>query len=116
MSGTASNYDVKKLMTGQVIAALASVMAGVAAGPFIVSNLKASIPFIAICLFYGIMMFASSYVEEEQHFWYWTTTGWLFLLSIKKYGSVNLGSRCKTNNFLVYVANLVNFGCLLSAP
>ncbi|KAK8902695.1 hypothetical protein QC760_009184 [Botrytis cinerea] len=83
MSGTASNYDVKKLMTGQVIAALASVMAGVAAGPFIVSNLKASIPFIAICLFYGIMMFASSYVEEEQHFWYWTTTGWLFLLSIK---------------------------------
>ncbi|KAF7886705.1 uncharacterized protein EAF02_003352 [Botrytis sinoallii] len=83
MSGTASNYDVKKLITGQVIAALASVMAGVAAGPFIMNNLKASIPFIATCLSYGIMMFASSYVEEEQHFWYWTTTGWLFLLSIK---------------------------------
>ncbi|TGO49685.1 hypothetical protein BOTNAR_0421g00080 [Botryotinia narcissicola] len=83
MSGTASNYDVKKLITGQVIAALASVMAGVAAGPFILNNLKASIPFIVTCLSYGIMMFASSYVEEEQHFWYWTTTGWLFLLSIK---------------------------------
>ncbi|KAF7944462.1 hypothetical protein EAE96_010853 [Botrytis aclada] len=83
MSGTASNYDVKKLVTGQAIAALASFMAGVAAGPFILNNLKASIPFMATCLSYGIMMFASSYVEEEQHFWYWTTTWWLFLLPIK---------------------------------
>ncbi|QSZ37854.1 hypothetical protein DSL72_008954 [Monilinia vaccinii-corymbosi] len=83
MSGTASNYDIKKLITGQVIAALALVMAVVTAGPFIVNYLKASIPFIAICLSYGVMMFASSYVEEEQHFWYWTTTGWLFLLSVK---------------------------------
>ncbi|KAF7889213.1 hypothetical protein EAF00_009513 [Botryotinia globosa] len=83
MSGTASNYDVRKLITGQVIATLASVMAGVVAGPLILNNIKASIPFIATCLSYGIMMFASSFVEEEQHFWYWTTTGWLFLLSIK---------------------------------
>ncbi|ESZ94512.1 hypothetical protein SBOR_5092 [Sclerotinia borealis F-4128] len=83
MSGTASNYDVKKLITGQVVAALALVMVAVAARPFIVNHFKAGIPFIAICLSYGIMMFASSYVEEEQHFWYWTTTGWLFLLSIK---------------------------------
>lgn len=28
-------------------------------------------------------MFASSYVEEEQHFWYWAATGWLALLAIK---------------------------------
>ncbi|KAB8291825.1 hypothetical protein EYC80_006608 [Monilinia laxa] len=83
MSSTASNYDLEKLITGQVIAALALVMTSVTAGPFIVKHLKASIPFIGICLLYGIMMFASSYVEEEQHFWYWTTTGWLFLLSIK---------------------------------
>ncbi|KAA8563673.1 hypothetical protein MFRU_052g00500 [Monilinia fructicola] len=83
MSSTASNYDLKKLITGQVIAAIALVMTSVTAGPFIVKHLKASIPFIGICLLYGIMMFASSYVEEEQNFWYWTTTGWLFLLSIK---------------------------------
>ncbi|APA15371.1 hypothetical protein sscle_14g101410 [Sclerotinia sclerotiorum 1980 UF-70] len=83
MNGTASNYDVKKLVGGQIIAALAFVMAAVAAGPFVANHLKSCIPFIAICLTYGIMMFASSYVEEEQHFWYWTTTGWLFLLSIK---------------------------------
>ncbi|RAL60872.1 hypothetical protein DID88_010196 [Monilinia fructigena] len=68
MSSTASNYDLKKLIIGQVIAAIALAMTSVIAGPFIVKHLKASIPFIGICLLYGIMMFASSYVEEEQHF------------------------------------------------
>ncbi|KAI9641559.1 major facilitator super transporter protein [Ciborinia camelliae] len=83
MSGTASDYDVKKLITGQSFAALTLVMAAVAAGPFILDHFKASIPLLAISLLYGIMMFATSYVEEEQHFWYWTSTGWLFLLSVK---------------------------------
>lgn len=84
MSGTASNYDVKKLIIGQIIATIALLMAAVAVGPFLVKTFKGSIPFMAICLSYGTMMFASSYVEEEQHFWYWTTTGWLFLLAIKE--------------------------------
>jgi hypothetical protein len=26
------------------------------------------------------MMFASSFVEEEQHFWYWSASGWLAYL------------------------------------
>ena len=30
-------------------------------------------------------MFASSYVEEEQHFWYWTSSAWLGWLFIRKY-------------------------------
>lgn len=87
MSGTASNYDVKKLINGQVIAALALVIAAVVAGPFVAGHFKASLPFIVICLSYGVMMFASSYVEEEQHFWYWTSTAWLFILTVKKYDS-----------------------------
>ena len=32
---------------------------------------------------YGTMMFASSYVEEEHHFWYWASSGWLALLVLK---------------------------------
>ena len=32
---------------------------------------------------YGTMMFASSYVEEEHHFWYWASSGWLALLLLK---------------------------------
>ena len=33
---------------------------------------------------YGAMMFASSYVEEEHHFWYWVLSGWLSLLVLKR--------------------------------
>ncbi|PQE13922.1 gpi ethanolamine phosphate transferase 2 protein [Rutstroemia sp. NJR-2017a BBW] len=82
MSGTASNYDVKKLVKGQAVATLAFVMATAAAWPFFKRSLKATSPFIIVCLLYSIMMFASSYVEEEQHFWYWTSSAWLFVLCV----------------------------------
>jgi ethanolaminephosphotransferase len=84
MSGTASNYDVKMLVTGQAVAALAFVMATAAAWPFFKKSFKATFPFIIVCLLYSIMMFASSYVEEEQHFWYWTSSAWLFLLCVRR--------------------------------
>lgn len=85
MSSTASNYDVKKLYIGAGFAALALISAAFAAGPTIFASFKECYPIIAIGLLYGIMMFASSYVEEEQHFWYWATTGWLALLWIRSY-------------------------------
>jgi hypothetical protein len=28
------------------------------------------------------MMFASSYVEEEHHYWYWVTSGWITYILI----------------------------------
>ena len=83
MSSTASNYDVTKLATGQAVAAIGLFFAGLASGPTIINSWRSSLPFIGISVFYGIMMFASSYVEEEQHFWYWTTTAWLMILWIK---------------------------------
>lgn len=84
MSSTASNYDMTKLISGQVIAAVASVLAFGAAMPTLSRSRKAAVPFILVTLLYGIMMFASSYVEEEHNFWYWAATGWLALLSIKR--------------------------------
>ena len=33
---------------------------------------------------YGIMMFASSYVEEEQHFWYWIASAWIAWQYLKR--------------------------------
>jgi len=83
MSSTASNYDVKKLASGQAVAAISLFFASLAAGPTIANALRTSSPFIGISLLYGLMMFASSYVEEEQHFWYWDTTAWMMLLWIK---------------------------------
>lgn len=83
MSSTASNYDVQKLITGQVVSILALLLGLIAAYSALSKSFKQSLPILLISLLYGIMMFASSYVEEEQHFWYWATSAWLVLLWIK---------------------------------
>ncbi|KAJ5033462.1 uncharacterized protein L3040_008577 [Drepanopeziza brunnea f. sp. 'multigermtubi'] len=83
MSSTASNYDVRKLATGQAVSTLAFVFSTVAANAILAWSFKESVPILLISLLYGIMMFASSYVEEEQHFWYWATAAWLVLLWMK---------------------------------
>lgn len=83
MSSQASNYDLNKLVGGQILSAIATIFALIAAAPILLSSLPYAATFLSITLAYGIMMFASSYVEEEQHFWYWTSTGWLALLAVR---------------------------------
>lgn len=89
MSSTASDYDVSKLVTGQVVAATGLLLASIAVAPTIANSIRNSAPFILITLLYGTMMFASSYVEEEHHFWYWAATAWLMLLWVKGYAISN---------------------------
>ncbi len=84
MSNTASNYNLSRLGIGVVLAALATV-AGIATVSTDLlesqaTGLWTSFVFIA----YGTMMFASSYVEEEQHFWYWASSSWLGWLFLKR--------------------------------
>ncbi|KAK0668660.1 putative GPI ethanolamine phosphate transferase [Cercophora samala] len=74
LSGMASNYDTPQMLLGFGISLLALVLA------LISSPTLPSIPFSLVTLAYGAMMFASSYVEEEQHFWYWSTTAWFAYL------------------------------------
>lgn len=83
MSRTASNYDMTKLTAGQVIAAVAACLAVAASYPIFARSFTSTTPFIAVTVSYAVMMFASSYVEEEQHFWYWTASAWLVLLSVQ---------------------------------
>ncbi|PBP20536.1 GPI ethanolamine phosphate transferase [Diplocarpon rosae] len=83
MTGTASNYDVQKLAIGQAVSTLALILAAAAAYSTLTKSFTESTPILLISLLYGIMMFASSYVEEEQHFWYWATAAWLILLWMK---------------------------------
>ncbi|KAE8450118.1 hypothetical protein EG329_006899 [Mollisiaceae sp. DMI_Dod_QoI] len=83
MSSTASNYDMPKLITGQSVATASLSLAAIAISPTVARAMMETSPIVGISLLYGIMMFATSYVEEEQHFWYWTTTAWLMLLWLK---------------------------------
>ncbi|KAK2024357.1 GPI ethanolamine phosphate transferase [Colletotrichum zoysiae] len=77
MSGMASNYDMDKLHIGEAVAVLGT-------GSLVLGARPSLIPLLAIAVAYGVMMFASSYVEEEHHFWYWITSAWLGILAIKK--------------------------------
>lgn len=84
MSNAASQYDVSRLVGGVCLSALASATAVLALKkpwPPTLSGLASTV----IIALYGVMMFASSYVEEEQHFWYWTTSAWILCLCIRKY-------------------------------
>ncbi|KAK1832274.1 GPI ethanolamine phosphate transferase 2 [Podospora conica] len=83
MSGMAGNYNIPRLLLG-----LAVIIGAVAVSAASVSSLVDSSvtqpPYLPIIILaYGAMMFASSYVEEEQHFWYWATTAWFGLLGFQ---------------------------------
>lgn len=84
MSSTASDYSIPKLVIGQIFAAMAVLLALLVAGPTLTTSISGAAPFLATTIAYGVMMFASSYVEEEQHFWYWTNTAWIMALFFKK--------------------------------
>ncbi|KAI0389978.1 alkaline phosphatase-like protein [Xylariaceae sp. FL0594] len=84
MSGMASNYDFGKLILGGATAMVSVIVAAVATFGSATCTTGKMAPFALITFLYGVMMFASSYVEEEQHFWYWSTTAWLFYLLLKR--------------------------------
>lgn len=80
MSSTASNYNLSRLYQGITfsgIAFLLSLYACMRKG--CIGTAAVGYMFLVL-LGYGALMFASSYVEEEQHFWYWMASGWIFYL------------------------------------
>lgn len=84
MSSTASNYDVNRLVLGIGLAFCSVALVTAAAWGLPLANTD-GLFFVLMTVLYSIMMFASSYVEEEQHFWYWITGGWIAYLSIYRY-------------------------------
>lgn len=83
MSSTAANYDLNKLFLGLFVGGIAVFLAFLPTYKLLVKSKYPGLFFIFSILGYGGMMFASSYVEEEQQFWYWVFTGWTFYLHVK---------------------------------
>jgi ethanolaminephosphotransferase len=83
MSGTASNYNLSRLYAGIGITWLATMAALFVSGEVIQDARSTGLWMAPIAISYGVMMFASSYVEEEQQFWYWATSSWLGWLLVK---------------------------------
>ncbi|KAL2754661.1 hypothetical protein ACRALDRAFT_2109081 [Sodiomyces alcalophilus JCM 7366] len=79
LSSMASNYNMSRLVLGQALALAAFIIAAL----FQTSDV-ARMPSFALASAHSIMMFASSYVEEEHHFWYWATSAWLALLGVTR--------------------------------
>ncbi|KNG45144.1 gpi ethanolamine phosphate transferase 2 [Stemphylium lycopersici] len=79
MSSTASNYNLPRLFMGTGLALLICVLSFFTLPSFQPVTL-AGVYFSLSLVLYAILMFASSYVEEEHNFWYWTTSGWFMCL------------------------------------
>ncbi|KAH6603437.1 hypothetical protein Trco_008212 [Trichoderma cornu-damae] len=84
VSSMASNYDLSRLLLGQglSVAAVIASVAGLGLQGFWQTG--SPLPLFLLAVSYGPMMFASSYVEEEHHFWYWTSTAWLAYLGARE--------------------------------
>ena len=85
MSSTASNYDLGRLNVGISLATISvCIVLWSAFGLFLQTTASAAwITLMSVA--YSIMMFASSYVEEEQHFWHWLVVAWLAWLFIRQW-------------------------------
>ncbi|KAI9836682.1 MAG: hypothetical protein M1819_001318 [Sarea resinae] len=93
MSSTASNYDLIKLQEGILVTALAVTCAFSISIRNLVRVKEDGLIFAALLFSYGALMFASSYVEEEQHFWYWAASGWVAYLFFRESRSSAKDSR-----------------------
>ena len=82
LSSTASSYDVPRMVIGIAVATV-SLLLAIFSFPILWPPSLSGNAITTTTLLYCVMMFATSYVEEEQHFWYWITPAWFALLAAR---------------------------------
>lgn len=118
MSSTSSNYDLTKLNLGLYISGFAVLISFTATYRTVSKFRNATVFLILSTLGYGGMMFASSYVEEEQQFWYWIFTGWIFYLHIRLFNKQSIFTSCESASkkryhlFVLSIAKAASPVCL----
>ena len=90
MRNTASNYNITKLYAGITLAVASTFLSTIAVG--LTQHVQSSgfIWLVVLIPGYGASMFATSFVEEEHHFWYWIISGWLAWLQFSTLGRLEL--------------------------
>ena len=91
LSSAASNYDLSYLNCGILLSAISLSISLLFYVPKTLlrssktSAQKTATIVLLTSLSYAFMSFASSYVEEEQHFWYWGTSLFLLYLLLRSF-------------------------------
>jgi ethanolaminephosphotransferase len=73
------------MAAGMAVMTVATVTGILGLLPLMGDSALADWTFPIMALAYAVMMFASSFVEEEQHFWYWVASGWFMALFLKEW-------------------------------